>query len=519
MTTAVLRVTDLVGSIGTVTETGGVAEDTLKDASDATYVSLLTSSSADAAVGFSLGTFTLGTGRLKSWSVQLRMLRSTASQPVTVGLGLSGDQPISQGTVTPPTTAFANLVTAAQVPPSYTQAQIDDLTLVLAVTQGDSYILLVSEALVAVTYATIPVANLTYPTGNPTIGLSTPVAIWTHTPGSDGGPQAQSHRKVFTNAVKIGGTFDPDTSATVYDSGVVTSGANSAAIGPLPNSSNLWVYVRTAQMINGVPHWSAWDGEQFQTNYTPSSVSTVVATVDTGAPASNLIVVTRNTGTSAWASIEVEASHDAGATWRSVRGATGVKAVNAHVWVWGANSIEVHDWEAPNGQAVLYRARATTTAGITGAWVTSSSVTWTSTFTYLIDPLDPTKGVPIRFRQMPQFTYPRTAGMAPVVGRTDMFVTVDVIRLAEGTMVFHTQSLAGRGLFRNLLASTTWMVKAPASHMVGEPEPTGAGGTTFYCVPVRAEEIRAVRNAQVAHRYWQVDFVQVARPADDTDYS
>jgi hypothetical protein len=102
---------------------------------------------------------------------------------------------------------------------------------------------------------------------------------WTHTAGTDGGPQSHYEVKVYTDAQYGAGAFSADTSAATWTSGIVASSeATATAIG-LTGGTYRW-YTRTAQTVNGTPHWSAWAYEAFTVSLSTSEVETVTPTAD-----------------------------------------------------------------------------------------------------------------------------------------------------------------------------------------------------------------------------------------------
>lgn len=511
MTTAVLTVTDLVQSIGSVAENGGVVEATLEDGSDATNLGLTRSATTDARAAMSLDTFTLGTGRLKSWFVSYRRAWGSGVQPpLRVYLStftVPGIDFVAQILDFPPT-AYATVNTSPQVPPNATQAQLDDLTLTFWIEAGTAGAMSVSEASVSVTYAVAPVANITYPTGSPTLTLtSTPTVTWTHSAGSDGGPQTAYQLKAFTAAQYGAGGFSPDTSTAAYDSAVVTSSAQAAAVGPLANSTTFKVYLRTAQTINGALHWSAWDNEIVSTNFTPATVSTVTTSA---VPASGYIQVTANHSGAAWVDVEIERSDDGGVTWVPVRGATKVTTAtgNNHVTSWSSSAVVVRDHEAPNGVMVTYRARAST-ALITGAYTSATPTSWSESLAvWLKDPNDPTLNVKVLVQEQPQPSRAVAQGVFQPIGAAFPVVISDRRSSRVGTFVCQTQSLGQGLLLEAAIENQVKLLQFPAVHLWGSK----------YIALGPAQEMYLDPAVDIFYRQWQIAYSQIDRPADETNY-
>ena len=509
MTTTTLTPFAVTSSYGTLTYTGGfVADGIFADASDATYVQL---GEPPVALRFSLSSFTLGTGRVKYWTVSVRTRGFNAtSYPLLVKMLRAAGAVVWPQSDVMLTQIPTTHVTAAFVPPSLTQAEIDDLEvqfdwLGAGVGSGPVNIYEVS---VAVTWATIPVANVTYPTGAPALGTSSPTVTWTHTPGSDGGPQSAYEVKAFTAAQYTAGGFSPDTSAAAYFSGVLTGSANSLTIGPLANNTTFRVYVRTAQQINGAAHWSAWDYEGFSTNYTPSTVQTVTTVADND-NGRLTVTVNRLNASAAWVSVELERTDDGGTTWVPVRGATGVKATNTHTTAWAANAVTVRDDEAGNGTTVTYRARATTSTGVVGDWTSSTPTSWVKLgVVWLKDPHSPALNVAIDVSDMPQPTRTVPQGIHNVIGASQPVVVSDVRQSRVGTFEVLTRSNAESTAFETATTEPVKLLQFPAAHLWG----------SRYIALSETQELHLSPSYDSLHRRWQVGYIEVDRPADQTVY-
>ena len=92
-----------------------------------------------------------------------------------------------------------------------------------------------------------------------------------------------------------------------------------------------------------------------------------------------------------------------------------------------------------------------------------------------------------------------------MIGRSDPVVIVDARKSAAGTFVVHTSSAAAAAQLDALAESATWLIHAPQAH-----------STPTYVAPGDIFEVRPVRNAGIVHRYWEVNYVGVARPGDST---
>lgn len=406
--------------------------------------------------------------------------------------------------------ATADTYTSSFFAQAFTQYELDTLRLqvFLGVPKfGAATTARFIAALVVVTIADPPSVAVTGPTGA-SVSTSTPTTTWTYTAGAHGGQQSKYRVRVFTAAQYGAGGFNPATSTATWDSGVTAGAAVSRQITtPLVNATTYRAYVQVTHTINGQDASSAWAYSQFTTSFATSDISTVTAVAD-NATGKITVTVNRNTGTEAWDSIDLERSLDAGATWMPVRGATRQGATNTWLTTWGANSAVVVDYEAGNGVAATYRARATNDnagADVTGAWVSSSSVSWSSSATFVKDPLNPSRNATFRLHAMPDQARVREQGMHDIIGRADPVVVVDARRTPSGRMVVHTPDLATANALDVLSEATTWLLHGPVAHRL-----------PAYIVANSIAEIRPVRVATLAHRYWEVDYRVVAVPADDT---
>lgn len=106
--------------------------------------------------------------------------------------------------------------------------------------------------------STAPQVVLLAPNGVVT-SLTTQRAYWSYSQVA-GNPQTNYQIKVFTQAVATGGGFDPNTSAAVWDSGIVASAVQSAYIQGYTSGAAFYVYVRAA---SAGPNWSSWVGSGF----------------------------------------------------------------------------------------------------------------------------------------------------------------------------------------------------------------------------------------------------------------
>lgn len=338
-----------------------------------------------------------------------------------------------------------------------------------------------------------PEVAVTAPTGT-TTATSTLDTAWTYTPGA-GGAQTRYQVRIFSAAEYGVAGFNLAASPASYDSGEVIGSATTHRSASMANGTYR-AYVRAAQLVNGVAHWSEWDYSEAVLDATGPTVASVTATADP-ARARNRITVTRDTAGVAWSTFDLERTDDQGQTWVAVRGATAATPPG-DVWIG-------YDYEAANGAVVQYRARGTTATGIAGAWVSSTTVSWASTVAWIKHPSAAERNMTFRTRSWPEPVRGRRAGVHRPVGRADPVVVTDVRQLITGTFVIYTATETEADALVALLEAAVVLVQSPPAYRFG----------SRWIAPLDVTEIRGTRRAGEQIRWWQIPFVEVAAPADD----
>lgn len=456
-----------------------------------------------------LTTFTLPTGAvtkaINTVIVVKKESASSGSGPTTyvgIEIGGVGSTVLHTMPATGYSTSFTEYESGLQTIGSLTQTNIDNLRLGFTAdsTTYNSYI---SYAYVEVQYVAIPVVTVTETLPDPYTSSNLVPIAWTNSLDSDGGSQTRYELKVFTDAQVAAGGFDPDTSTPYYTSGEVASGALTATTGPLATADTYSAYVRTAQTVNGVAHWSDWDDDVFTVNVTTANVDTVTTVSADGTGSIAVTVARDTTPDTAWDFIEVQRSIDDGDTWADVRGATYVDATG------DTDSFVVTDYEVGNGVDVVYRARATrilSTLPITGEWVESTPDpdSWTSTSLFLKSPTDPTlNSSAIDLARHVQSSTSVTRGVYNVIGSAAPVVTSDVRQLTAGTLVFQTESTAEETAIQALSEEAVLLFQAPPTWRIDDMYISLGQITRERFVPVG-----------VAVTRWTAEYVAVAAPAD-----
>lgn len=492
MTTVTLRPVSTGYDSGNTLTGGSPLSTILADNSDSTYA---TSGASGSSAEVKLGTTTLPAGAVtRTIGARIRSSSPAAAQ-LSVSAYAGG---IDNGFVSPiiglDLLAIDASITTRSAAPSaqfFDQTQIDLLTLLFDTANSG---VVIYEVYLDLIYALQPTTAVTAPTGTVTT-TSQPTVTLTHTAGSDGGPQAYSQVRVFS-AAQYGITgFNPETSAATFDSGIQLGGGTSIPTSPLDNSTTYRAYGRTAQLINGYPHWAEWAFSSFTTSYTLPVIASITATAD-NTLARQRLVVTRTVMSPTWTGVEVQRSLDGGTTWVFVRGATNVLPPG-DVWIG-------YDYESANGVAAIYRARALTPM-FTGPWLTSSGSTVTTTATWLKDLRNTARNRTVRAKTLPSPSRGRAQGEHVVVGRADPVIVSDVRQTTRGTVTFVTMTETAADDLLALTDATVLLLQTPTSHRFG---------SRYIVIRGELQEIRVTRIAQEQIRYWQATYVEVVAPAD-----
>lgn len=497
MTTTTIRPDGTLSAlIGTLVG-GATAHAVLSDNSDASYIKGQGGGIESVRVVLTLGTFTIPAGSVvKSAVVRARIGGALGGYPAVVSLlnnrGVSGLLVALAVTSTTVTTTYSSSAQAVQL----SQADLDALLVEIYSDTGESAFttdVRHFEVYADIITAAQPVVTVTAPTGTITT-TSYLDTIWSYAAGVDGGPQSSYQVRIFSAAEYGVAGFNPGTSPASYDSGVLFGTTSNHRSASLPNATYR-SYVRAAQSINGVAHWSDWAFSQAVLNATGPTVASVVATSEV-ALARNRITVTRS-GAVAWTSFDLQRSDDAGVTWVPVRGVTAA-IPPGDVWIG-------YDYEAPNGVTVQYRARGTTVTGISGAWTLSSTLSWTSDSAWMKDPRYTAKNTTLRMRSWPEPTRGRRMGVHRVVGRADPIVVTDIRQLITGEFVIYTATQAEADALLDLLDSNAVLVQSPARYRFG----------SRWIIVGDIKEMRGSRMVTEQIRWWSVPFVEVLAPLDE----
>lgn len=497
MTTETLRPDGTVTLAGSITG-AATAHAATNDDSDSSYVQLASGGYVDV----NLDTFTLPAGAVtKTVRARARVWASTSTSVAVLYM-------LDAGVVLGSATQFSGIETYPTVDELYgleiaatlTQAQIDGLRVQVARGVGAASSLRVGEIYAEVLYATQPSVTVTAPTGTVT-DTTSPTATWTYTEGTDGGPQSRARVKVFSAAQYGAAGFNPDTSTATYDSGEVLGSSVAHAFTSAIANGTYRCYVKAAQTINAVAHWSEWDYEAFTMDAATPDAPTVATSAQT-TTARIKVTVTKAVGdTVPFDLVDVERSDDGGSTWVFVRGAT-AQQPPGDVFI-------IYDYEAPFGIPVLYRARSTdqTASGdISGPWGQSSTVTLSPTVAWLKHPTNPALNTEVTIVEIPRLQRGLAQGVNRIIGRADPVVISDTRWTPEGEATFVTlEDAEADTILATLDEVSPLLLQTPAEH----------GWGSRWVVFADVVEERATRLAVEEARYWRAPFTVVERPTDD----
>lgn len=305
-------------------------------------------------------------------------------------------------------------------------------------------------------YVAKPTTNIVAPTGTLS-DRDLPTVQWVNTLDSDGGPQTMYEVKIFTDAQHSGGGFDPTTTPPVRSSGGPASGGVHTwkPQTPLADGS-YWSYVRVGQTVNGVTHWSSFDGQSFSISVARPASPTLTISGD-NAHGRIYVQVDDNSGAATTDQFQVQVSDD-GVLWSSLRTPEDNGIITA---VSGAAAL--YDYEASNGIDRHYRARAVHNyAGNAYSAFVAGSGMWSSDVWWIKHPTDPALNVSPTIKSQPSTTRPSRQGTFQPLGAKFPIVVQDARGGAEGSIVFRFVTDADRDAFELLLeTATAFLVQAP----------------------------------------------------------
>ena len=327
----------------------------LADNSDSTYVRKGVTGNGAVIVGFGTTTI-LSSVRVKQVRLRARVSCPTSASRLNVtpvvrvdGVNYSGSA-ISFAGIYALGTYVGAYFTTAPDGQAWDQDRIDGLRAQIMDTKTSSDLSSVYELYFDVDTTTQPTVTVSNPTGTVT-NTSQPDVSWSYA-DADGSDQDYYRIRVFPSSVYAAPGFDPISSTSTWDSGVVASSDNSATITDYLTNGTWRAYVTVAKTVSGVPFYSAYAYAQFILSTTPPTTPTVQATYNS---ANNRVTLSMTGATVAGSfdsqEFTVQRSADSGVTWGPVVGGTGLV-------VDGTGAAALFDYSAPRGITVLYRVRS-----------------------------------------------------------------------------------------------------------------------------------------------------------------
>lgn len=447
MTYVLLKPSSTVANTGTVTGAGS-AHAALSDSSDSSYVALDPSELAS----FGLADLSLPSGGVVVFSqAYVRAAGVNALARTSILSGSKSQIAYTYVSWLPPSDFYGAFMSA----PS--DAEVDGTTLGIWNYYGTG-ILLVYELWLRVLYLAKPTVDVTAPTG--TISTNRATVTWSVT--WDEHAQHDSYLrevKIYSSAQYGAGGFDPDTSGSTAESGQIYGSADSHVFDNVTLDDGTYrAYVRVAAS-NSTGQWSDWNYEGFTVDVLNPGVPTFSATEETDCVRLDLDDTAGDTSTN-----EFWVQRSDGSGWVDVRTSLGDGRVAT-----SGSAVVLRDYEAPNGVAVTYRARAYNSSVPSWSAWTTDTATWSSGSWWLKCSTKPSMNVEVTLRSYPGSQVTANQGVFRPLGASAPVVVSDVPGPETGQIVVLTSSLSEReDLYDMLAEAVPVLVQGPPS--AGIPE-------------------------------------------------
>ena len=253
--------------------------------------------------------------------------------------------------------------------------------------------------------------------------------------------------------------------------------------------------------MNGTLHWSDWDvGGEFTINVSLPNVPTLSVSDNASNGRISISVASGGGGTSTDL-IEVQRSYDAGTTWEAVRTVDGDGLIDDY-----SATPDVYDYEAPNGVAASYRARAIheyTGFYAYSAWSSTASDTWTSTDYWLKHPTDPTLNEAIALKASGSIQRGGRVGVHQPLGDSEAIAVSDLPGTATGEFEIFAHTEADRAPLEALLESGAVLLFQ---------SPSAAALEDRWIIPGGWSRTRVVDHSGYPREVYTVPWSEVAQP-------
>lgn len=274
------------------TANGGTLPGILADASDSTYASIVYAGGSNT-MSMGLGTFTLpALGKFYSLTLNVRCKANNVDTGLEVVLNVPGGPIViltfPVGTMSQAIGDYSGIYQLS----SLGQADVDGAYITFRPLRfGGNASINVYKCSMGVTYNQATTPTLTGPPVSNTTTAAPPVT-WT-TSDPEGDLQDRYRTKIFSSAVFNVPGFNPETSTAIYDSGEVSSGAQTVTPSALPNNDNYRAAVKVADAgSNG--RFGPWVTRDFTIALPPAGTPTMTVTPDDANGRTSLVIQARD---------------------------------------------------------------------------------------------------------------------------------------------------------------------------------------------------------------------------------
>jgi hypothetical protein len=348
-------------------------------------------------------------------------------------------------------------------------------------------------------YVAKPVVTVLAPTGTIT-GDTTPTVSWANSLDPDGGGQTAFEVKFFKVSEYGAGGFDPDTSSSGNESGVVVSGSQSWASTELLIDGVWRAYVRVAQTVNGESFWSDWAYSQFTMSINRPAVPGLTVTAEPTL-ARIKVQLTSVAGAATTSKFQTEFSDD-GTNWYALR-----TSEDGGLSTPSGGAATEYDYEAPNGGVRSYRARALHAypeGYAVSAWSDPEATSWTSTTWWVKNVNDPAFNVEVVPKSQPTSNRTGNVGLFRPLGAKYPIAVADQRSSVSGELVFRLDSDDLRDSFAAMTQSGgVVLIQAPAG-VTDWPD--------RYCALGDYGRERAIDKPDGEYTFDSVQWTEVVRP-------
>jgi len=280
----------------------------------------------------------------KDITLRMRTAKEGLASPNSLACDVAGYGEVLASTSPNLTPGWSGITTSTVLSKPLPAAAPTDVIVYWRIMSGGTGAARIYEVFVDVTYVEKPGLTVETPTGT-IVDTNSPVVAWTPDLDSDGGAHTYYEVAVVANG------DDPETDPTIVGSGALAGSATSWHLDePLPDGT-YDCYVRIAQTVNSVQHWSDWEKSDFVIDVLLPGDPTVTLVPEPNDGRMRIDIEHDAGGDATTDGFEVQCSYDGGDTWIHVRTAIGnglLLGTSGSAW----------NREGPNGTTVAHRVRA-----------------------------------------------------------------------------------------------------------------------------------------------------------------